>query len=152
MKSFEDLEVFQEAIALMVEVYRLTEAFPRHELYGLTSQVRRSAGSVVAHIAEAEGRLTPGERRQLLSQGRGSLFETSAHLIAAHEIGYLDDECFAAIRKRTQSVGRLLSGFIRYVKRLEAQAHMFRRPKSPNYQSPTTSNQQTNAATPPTPR
>jgi len=138
MKSFEDLEVFREAIALMIDVYRLTESFPRHELYGLTSQVRRSAGSVVAHIAEAEGRLTPGERRQLLSQGRGSLFETSAHLIAAHEIRYLDDERFATIRKRTASVGRLLSGFIRYVKRCEAQARLSKRPKSPDYQSPTT--------------
>src|SRR5688572_19975517 len=120
MTPFEDLRVFREAIALMVDVYRMTESFPRHETYGLSSQVRRSAGSVVAHIAEGQGRLTYGEYRQLLSQGRGSLFETEAHLIAAKELGYLDVERFGTIRERARTVGCLLAGLIRYVQRREA--------------------------------
>ncbi len=112
----------------MVDVYRLTDTFPRHELYGLTSQVRRSAGSVIAHIAEAAGRLSFGEKRQLLSQGRGSLFETKAHLIAARELGYLSPEQYDAIHSRAANAARLLSGYIRYIKSREAQAKR----KSPN--------------------
>jgi four helix bundle protein len=131
MTPFEDLKVFREAIALMVEIYRLTDSFPRHELYGLTSQVRRSAGSVVAHIAEEQGRLTYGERRQLLSQGRGSLFETQAHLIAAKELGYVEEARFAEIRQRAKSVECLLAGMIRYVRRGEAQSRGSKRFKRP---------------------
>lgn len=106
----------------MVAVYRVTDSFPRHELYGLTSQVRRSANSVVAHIAEAAGRFSHGEKRQLLSQGRGSLFETKAHLIAARELGYLDAERYAALEVRVDDVSCPLSGLIRYVKQRESLA------------------------------
>lgn|ERR1051325_2327262 len=106
----------------MVEVYRLSDAFPRHELYGLTSQVRRSAGSVIAHIAEAAGRISYGEKRQLLSQGRGSLFETKAHLIASRELGYLSSEQYDTIHSRAASVARLLGGYLRYIKSREAQS------------------------------
>ena len=121
MKSFEDLQVFREAIALMVDVYRVTESFPRQEMYGLTSQLRRSSGSVVANVAEAAGRLTYGEKRQLLSQARGSLFETTAHFIAAKELQYVDDERHEAIRHRARAVRCLLAGLIRYVQKREAQ-------------------------------
>ena len=106
----------------MVDIYRLTEVFPRHELYGMTSQVRRSAGSVVAHIAEAAGRITYGEKRQLLSQGRGSLFETKAHLIAARELRYVNADQFEAIHERAASVARLLGGYLRYIRSREAHA------------------------------
>ena len=140
VKSFEDLEVFKEAIVLMVNVYRITESFPKHELYGMTSQVRRSSGSVVAHIAEGQGRLTPGEWRQLLSQGRGSLFETEAHLIASRELGYLDEERFEEIRRQARMVGRLLAGLIRYVRAREIQVRERKRPKSPGNRQPATGN------------
>ena len=118
--SFEDLEVFKAAIDLMVRIYRLTETFPRHELYGLVSQVRRSSVSVVAHIAEGQGRLSQGEWRQMLSQARGSLYETEAHLIASTELGYLDEARFTTIRAQSKKVGRLLHGLIRYVLKREA--------------------------------
>lgn len=119
----------------MVEVYRLSDAFPKHELYGLTSQSRRAAGSVIAHIAEAAGRLSFGEKRQLLSQGRGSLFELKAHLIASRELGYLFPDQYDAIHTRAATVARLLSGYIRYIKSREAQS---KSPKSvsPNPQPP----------------
>jgi four helix bundle protein len=152
MKSFEDLRVFREAIALMVEVYRVTDAFPRHELYGLTQQVRRSAGSVVAHIAEGQGRLTYGEWRQLLSQGRGSLFETEAHLIAAHELGYLVDERFTPIRERARTVGCLLAGLIRYVQRREAQIRSSKHPQGPGHGPRGTKHVRFNASTDRAPR
>lgn len=144
MASFEDLEVFKKAIELMVSLYRLTENFPRSEMYGLTSQVRRSSGSVVAHIAEGQGRLSFGEWRQMLSQARGSLFETEAHLIAAKELSYLDPETFATIRAQARHVGRLLHGLIRYVQRREAQTKSRQKPKRSGNRQPAT-----NAATSP---
>jgi four helix bundle protein len=140
MESFENLDVFREAIALMVAVYRITESFPRQEMYGLSSQMRRSAGSVVAHIAEAAGRITHGEKRQLLSQGRGSLFETKAHSIAAHELGLLSDEQVTLIRERIDATSRPLAGFIRYVRRREMQTkprpRSRRIPSTPNPSPP----------------
>lgn len=127
--TFEDLKVFQGAVELMVEVYRATESYPKHEVYGLVSQIRRAAVSVVSHISEGQGRLTFGEWRQMLSQGRGSLFELMAQLIASKRLQYLDEATYAALRRQADTVGGQLLGLIRYVKRREAQSRLRR--KSP---------------------
>jgi len=82
MSKYEGLVAFQRAMDLMVAVYQETDSFPRSERYGITSQIRRASLSVVSQIAEGQGRLTPGEWRQLLSQARGSLFEVEAQAIA----------------------------------------------------------------------
>jgi len=119
-KSFEDLSVFRAATQLMTEVYRLTESYPRQEVYGLVAQMRRASVSVVSHIAEGQGRLTIGEWRQLLSHARGSLYELEAQLIASHRLGYLDDVSYRRARRFTFAVGALLAGFIRYVRNREA--------------------------------
>ena len=78
--SYRDLIVWQEAKTLAVEVYRCSEAFPKHEIYGLTSQIRRSAVSIVSNIAEGQGRLTKGEFIQFLGHSRGSLLELLTQL------------------------------------------------------------------------
>jgi four helix bundle protein len=135
MSKFEDLKVFQTALELRVEIHRLTAKFPKDELFGMVAQLRRAAGSVARHIAEGQGRLTFGEWRQLLSQGRGSLFEVEAELIAAHKLGYIDEPTLAAIREKTNEVGRMLMGLIRYVQQREAQT---RRP--PRNSQPATRN------------
>lgn len=122
MKKYEHLDAFQAAIELMVAVYGATESFPSRELYGLTSQMRRAAVSVVSHIAEGQGRLTLGEWRQMLSQARGSLFEVEAQTIASHRLKMLPDDTSAALRERIDATGRPLSGLIRYVKAREEAA------------------------------
>jgi four helix bundle protein len=88
-QSFRDLQVWQRAMQLSVAVYRLTREFPREEIYGLTSQIRRSAVSVPSNIAEGQGRLSPGEFRQFLSNARGSNCELQTQLDIARtlEIG-----------------------------------------------------------------
>jgi four helix bundle protein len=88
-QSFRDLLVWQRAIQLTVAVYRMTREFLREELYGLTSQVRRSAVSVASNIAEGQGRLTAGEFRQFLGIARGSNFEvqTQVEIARALEMG-----------------------------------------------------------------
>lgn len=85
-KSFRDLLVWQRAIQLATAVYRLTRDFPREELYGLTSQVRRSAVSVASNIAEGQGRMTTGEFRQFLGVARGANFEIQTQLEIARQL------------------------------------------------------------------
>lgn len=115
MKTFHDLDVFQSAIELMVEVYRATESYPKREWYGLAAQMRRAAVSVVSNIAEGQGRLTLGEWRQMLSHARGSLFELEAQFIASSKLGYVNGDELPS-RERTS---KLLVGLIRYVKTRE---------------------------------
>ena len=80
VQSFRDLLVWQRAIQLSISIYRLTHGFPREELYGLTSQIRRSAVSVPSNIAEGHGRLGTGEYRQFLGIARGSNFELQTQI------------------------------------------------------------------------
>ena len=115
MKTFEDLKVFQTAMDLRVDIQRMTESFPRHELFGIVAQLRRASGSVVRNIAEGQGRLTLGEWRSFLSHARGSLYEVEAELIAAWRLGYIDEPTLRSKQKQTRDVGRLLAGLIRYV-------------------------------------
>ena len=87
--SFRDLVVWQRAMQLTVAIYRLTQEFPREEMYGLTSQIRRAAISVPSNIAEGHGRLNTGEFRQFLGIARASNFElqTQLEIARALEIG-----------------------------------------------------------------
>jgi four helix bundle protein len=87
--SYRELIVWQKARALALQVYRQTEEFPKSETYGLRSQLRRAAVSVVANIAEGQGRLTTGEFQQFLGHSRGSLLELDTQLGIASDLGYL---------------------------------------------------------------
>jgi four helix bundle protein len=87
--SFQDLRVWQEAIKLAVAIYGVTEKFPKHELYGLTSQIRRAAVSVASNIAEGKGHRSNREFCNFLFHARGSLLELQTQLIIARELKYL---------------------------------------------------------------
>jgi len=80
VQSFRDLHVWQRSMELAVAVYRLTQAFPREELYGLTSQLRRATVSIPSNIAEGQGRLNTREFRQYLGVARGSNCELQTQL------------------------------------------------------------------------
>jgi four helix bundle protein len=88
-RSYRELLVWQKAKALAVAVYRRTERFPRSEIYGLASQLRRAAVSIASNIAEGQGRLTPGEFCQFLGRARGSLLELDTQFAIATDLGYL---------------------------------------------------------------
>jgi four helix bundle protein len=118
-KTFEDLVFFKRARVLIRSVYAVTHSFPRQELYGLVQQMRRAAVSVLSNCAEAQGRVTFGERRQLLSQARGSLFEVDAQCIAAADLGFMTAATLKKLRSRVRAVGRPLSGYIRWVQNCE---------------------------------
>ena len=121
----------------MVDIYRVTQAFPKAELYGLSSQLRRAACSVVSNIAEGQGRLTYGEWRQRLSEARGSLYEVQAQVIAAHRLEFLDGDAANHLEKSAASTARALQGLIEWVQRKESEGK-----KRPTNRPPTTNNQE----------
>src|SRR6266550_9477640 len=116
MKTFEDLDAFRAALDLVDQVYTVTGRFPRSELYGLTSQMRRAAVSVASNIAEGQGRLTPGEWRQMLSHARGSLFELRAQIAIAERLGFANETAARSLRGQIATAGRPLSGLISFVR------------------------------------
>jgi len=98
-QSFRDLLVWQRAIQLTVAVYGMTQEFPREEVYGLTSQMRRSAVSVPSNIAEGQGRLSRGEFRQFLGIARGSNFELQTQLEIARALKFGSPKLIESILK-----------------------------------------------------
>lgn len=104
--------VWREAKELAVQVYAISERFPKHEIYGLTSQTRRAAVSVVSNIAEGQGRLSKGEFTQFLGHSRGSLLELLTQLEIAVDLKYLSASDFQTLEQRASSVLRLLNGLI----------------------------------------
>ena len=110
--SYKDLIVWQKARVLASEIYRITEPFPKAELYGLTSQLRRAAISVVSNIAEGQGGLTKGELQQFLGHSRGSLLELETQLLISVDLNYFTAEEFTRIEARIAEVRRLLNGLL----------------------------------------
>lgn len=90
VQSYRDLEIWQRAMALAEQVYRLTGTFPREEIFGLTSQARRAATSIPANIAEGWGREGTKEFQQFLRIARGSLRELETHLLLSQRVGYCE--------------------------------------------------------------
>jgi four helix bundle protein len=108
----QDLIVWQKARAFATEIYRATEDFPKTEIYGLTSQLRRAAVSIASNIAEGQGRMTVGEFRHFLEQARGSLLELETQLAIAVDLHFLTSAEFESLEGRSSEVRRLLNGLI----------------------------------------
>jgi four helix bundle protein len=107
-RSFRELVVWQRSMQLATAVYRITSSFPREEVYGLASQIRRSAVSVPSNIAEGQGRLTTGEFRQFLGMARGSNFELQTQLEIARELGICDASLIKAAEALSHEVGKMI--------------------------------------------
>jgi four helix bundle protein len=110
--SFRDLRVWQEAMNLTAEIYRGTVGFPKHELYGLSSQMRRAAVSVPSNIAEGKGHHSDKEFSHVLFHARGSLLELQTQLLIAEELQYVSREDCQRLSAMCEGVGRALSGLI----------------------------------------
>ncbi|MGO6680875.1 four helix bundle protein [Rhizobium leguminosarum] len=113
--SYRDLKVWQFAIELSVVCYEVTRTFPREEIYGLTSQIRRSSASVAANIAEGYGRENRGSFAQFLKIAQGSLKELETHLIIAGRIGFLQASALDELLDRCDEIGKMLGSLIRSV-------------------------------------
>jgi four helix bundle protein len=112
VKHYQQLIAWKKAIALVTNIYSVTAAFPRAEVYGLTSQLRRAAVSVPSNIAEGQGRATKGEFIQFLGHSRGSLFEVETQLEISRNLGYITSERQTYLSNELSEVGRILNGLI----------------------------------------
>ena len=115
--TYQDLEAWQSAMTLVVEIYRNTANFPREEMFGLTSQLRRAAVSVASNIAEGKGRFSDRELSQFLSVARGSVFEIETQLAIALALEFLTAAQAQQLEDRCGEVGRLLNGLIKAVRK-----------------------------------
>jgi len=110
--TYRELRVWQESVEMSIHAYRLTQPFPREELYGLSNQIRRSAVSVSSNIAEGQGRLSKKDFRHFLSQASGSLFEMETHFEIAARLGYVADSSLKAMLKQSGAVNAMLTGLM----------------------------------------
>ena len=109
MKSFKDLKVWCKAHELTLAVYSATRSFPREELYGLTSQMRRSAASIPANIAEGVGRRSDGEICRFLQIARGSASEIEYHVLLARDLELLTEDEHRHLSRQADEVQRMLT-------------------------------------------
>jgi four helix bundle protein len=113
INSYQDLRVWQDAMTLAESCYRLTRQFPRDELFGLTSQIRRASGSIPANIAEGHGREHTGSFVQHLRISQGSLKELETHLLLAERVGILATADMQPILIQCERIGKMVRTLIR---------------------------------------
>jgi len=113
MRDFREIKVWAKAHTLTLALYRLTRRFPKDELYGLTSQIRRSAASIGANIAEGSGRRTRGDFARFLQVALSSAGELQHHLLLAAGLEFIARADFEHMDRMTAEVKRMLTGFIR---------------------------------------
>ena len=117
VNSYRDLQVWQRATDLVVECYRLTQLFPKNEMYGLSSQIQRAAVSVPANIAEGHGRQHRGDYLHHLSIANGSLMEVETHLFIAQRLDYFPASEIEPALALTAEVSRMLSGLMKALRK-----------------------------------
>jgi four helix bundle protein len=112
-RDYRDLVLWQRAVELAAEVHRVTLKLPRHELFGLAAQMRRSAVSIPSNIAEGSGRRTTREFIAFLHIARGSLSELRTQLLLASKVAYVTGSEISVAENLTDEVGKLLNAVIR---------------------------------------
>ena len=112
IKDFKDLIVWQESHKLVLAIYKITKSFPKEEIFGLTSQIRRAAVSITSNIAEGFGRQGYKEKVQFYYLAQGSLTELKNQLLIAKDIGYLKEKQFSEAASQANDAHKLLQGLI----------------------------------------
>lgn len=118
MNKFEKLNVYNEAHKLVLAIYKHTNKFPKSELFGLTSQIRRSAVSIVANTVEGNSRNSKKEYVQFLYIAIGSLEETKYHLLLAKDLSYITLQDYNNVQNQAENVGKMLNGLMKYWKNI----------------------------------
>lgn len=121
MRGHRDLIAWQKAMELVTEIYRVTREFPKDELYGLVSQLRRAAVSVPSNLAEGYGRNSRNEFHHFVGQARGSLAEVETQIEIAKNLDYVKAEICSDLLSRVDEVGRLLTGLRSWSAKAEQQ-------------------------------
>ena len=112
IRSYRDLVVWQKAVELVTEIYRLTQTFPKEEMFGLMSQMRRAAVSIPSNIAEGHGRLSRKEYIYFLGNARGSLAELETQVTIARNLGFLEETKLNRVLEQAGELGRIINGLL----------------------------------------
>lgn len=112
IKTYRDLIVWQKSMNLITEVYKISANFPPNEVYGLCSQIRRSAISIPSNIAEGYGRKSTGDYKRFLQIALGSLFELETQIEIAFNLSFLSKNSFEEVYDKTRELDRMLSSLI----------------------------------------
>jgi four helix bundle protein len=115
MKNFRDLQVWEKAHSLTLASYRITKEFPKQEMYGMSSQIRRCAASIPANIAEGCGKRGNGEFQRYLNIATGSASELEYHFLLAHDLNFISDPNYNELNDRIIEVKRMLASLARKV-------------------------------------
>jgi four helix bundle protein len=115
MKDFRELKVWEKAHSLTLDSYRKTNAFPRQELFGITSQIRRAAASIAANIAEGCGKRGNAEFQRYLNIAAGSASELEYHFLLARDLGLPDAAAYGRLDESVVEVKRMLASLVRKI-------------------------------------
>ena len=116
IKSFTDLNAWKESHSLVISIYQVTKSFPREELFGLTSQMRRSAISITSNIAEGFSRRSNKEKAQFYFVSLASLTELQSQMLVARDVGFLDHKKTDKLAEKSNNASKLIRGLIRYAR------------------------------------
>lgn len=117
LRTHRDLEVWKNSVQLVSDVYKITESFPHHEIFGLSNQMRRAAVSIPSNIAEGAGRFHRNEFVQFLYIASGSLAELETQMIVAKNLDYIDSSFLSSIEEHIRLIRSQIFGLIRKVRK-----------------------------------
>lgn len=117
MRNYQDLQVWTKAHSLTLDLYRMSRSFPREEIYGLTSQIRRAAAPIGANLAEGCGRRASGDLARFVRIALGSASELDYHLLLCRDLGFLKIEDFVRSKERLTEVRKMLTSFLTSVEK-----------------------------------
>ena len=116
MKDFKELEIWKRSHKLTIEIYRATQKFPKEEIYGLTSQIRRAVSSIPTNIAEGCGRRMNAELANFLNIASGSASEVEYEILLAEELGYIAKEQSEAWTREISEIRSMLAAYMKKLK------------------------------------
>ena len=116
MKDFRQLKVWEKSHQLALAIYKVTKEFPKEELYGLTSQIRRASMSIPTNIAEGCGRNTDADFARFLQMAMGSASETEYQLILARDLEFLPKDSYEKLHNDTEEVKRMLASLLKTIR------------------------------------
>jgi len=121
ISSFKDIEVWQKARTLFREIYNICKKLGKEKEFSISDQIKRSAMSIMANIAEGFARQTNKEFIQFLFIANGSAVEVNSHLYCIHDLGFIDDKTFEELEIKISVIQKMLSGFIKYLRKTNKQ-------------------------------
>ncbi len=112
---YENLDAWKQATDLAIRIYEVTRTFPRDEIYGITSQVRRAAVSISSNIAEGAGRKSKRDFKQFIHMASGSLNEVESLLYICFRLNFIEPDLYKGLKEDIDKVGRLIGGLLKYL-------------------------------------